>query len=107
MRPACRQWARRWIRSSAWQVWKGEPGGVMEWRYSTAVPPHTSMNSFELSWIEPDKLAAGPRPSGNHTLQLMLAQGIRAIISLTEQPLTLLLPQSATLLTTSDIQLFH
>jgi atypical dual specificity phosphatase len=43
---------------------------------------------MKISWIEPDILAASAIPIDAKDLQSLRDQGVRAIISLTEQPLT-------------------
>jgi atypical dual specificity phosphatase len=43
---------------------------------------------MKISWIEPDLLAASGIPIDASDLQSLRDQGVRAIISLTEQPLT-------------------
>jgi len=43
---------------------------------------------MKISWIEPDVLAASAIPIDAKDLQSLHDQGVRAIISLTEQPVT-------------------
>lgn len=45
---------------------------------------------FKFDWIVPNVLAAGPIPSSIAEINKLHAEGIRAIISLTEHPLTAL-----------------
>jgi atypical dual specificity phosphatase len=42
---------------------------------------------MNLDWIEPGALAAGSIPIGTRDVQFLHEQGIRAIVTLTEQPL--------------------
>jgi atypical dual specificity phosphatase len=42
----------------------------------------------KINWIEPGVIAAGGIPLGLQDLQSLVAQGIRAIVTLTEHPLT-------------------
>ena len=44
---------------------------------------------MRVNWIEPGTIAAGGIPLGLKDLQSLQAQGIRAIVSLTEHPLTI------------------
>jgi len=43
---------------------------------------------MEISWIEPNVLAASPLPSSEADIRSLHKQGIRAIITLTERPIT-------------------
>jgi atypical dual specificity phosphatase len=43
---------------------------------------------MDISWIEPGVLAASPLPSSAADVESLYEQGIRAIITLTERPLT-------------------
>jgi atypical dual specificity phosphatase len=44
---------------------------------------------MKIDWIEPDVLAASGIPIGEYDIQMLYGQGIRAIVTLTEQPLTI------------------
>lgn len=61
------------------------------------------MYAFRWDWIEPDQLAAGRRPEHSSEINELGLNGIRAIISLTETPLTRLLPE----LESRDIAYHH
>lgn len=43
---------------------------------------------MDISWIEPGILAASPLPRSDTDIRSLYEQGIRAILTLTEQPLT-------------------
>ena len=43
---------------------------------------------MDISWIEPNVLAASPLPSSEVDIRSLYEQGIRAIITLTERPIT-------------------
>lgn len=62
---------------------------------------------MKISWIEPQRLAASYIPLGANDIQSLYAQGIRAILSLTEQPLTALREITPDLLTGLDLTYFH
>lgn len=62
---------------------------------------------MKISWIEPQRLAASYIPLGASDIQSLQAQGIRAILSLTEQPLTALREITPDLLTGLDLTYFH
>lgn len=62
---------------------------------------------MQLSWIEPGILAASDIPSNAADVQLLHAQGIRAIITLTEKPLSVVEGISDQLLERLQIQTLH
>jgi atypical dual specificity phosphatase len=62
---------------------------------------------MKISWIEPDLLAASAIPIGAKDLQSLHDQGLRAIISLTEQSLTIFTSISMELFKKLDIMYLH
>lgn len=62
---------------------------------------------MKISWIEPNLLAASAIPIDAKDLQSLHDQGLRAIISLTEQPLTIFKSISMELLKKIDIIYLH
>ncbi len=60
---------------------------------------------MDYSWIEPDTLAASSAPVHATDIQMVHTQGIRAILSLTERPLSRTIPLA--LLQALDIACFH
>jgi atypical dual specificity phosphatase len=62
---------------------------------------------FKISWIVPNVLAAGAIPCSADDIQMLHAEGIRAIISLTEHPLTAWRSLTAELFASLGIELYH
>nr|CAA9215473.1 hypothetical protein AVDCRST_MAG63-200 [uncultured Armatimonadetes bacterium] len=62
---------------------------------------------MQFSWIEPGKLAASEMPFFETDIRAQHAQGIRAILTLTEDPLTFLPEITSALLSALDVRLFH
>lgn len=62
---------------------------------------------MKIDWIEPGKLAASDIPLGVQDLELLYEQGIRAIVTLTEQPLTSQRGVTPDLFTQFDILYLH
>jgi len=62
---------------------------------------------MKISWIEPHRLAASGIPLDAKDIQSLHGQGIRAILSLIEQPLFAQREITATLLDALDIAYFH
>lgn len=62
---------------------------------------------MRISWIETDKLAASGIPLGKDDIESLHNQGIRAIITLTEPPLTNQTEITPELLSQLNISLFH
>jgi atypical dual specificity phosphatase len=62
---------------------------------------------MKISWIESDILAASTIPIDAKDLQSLHDQGMRAIISLTEQPLTSFKSISADVFATLDLAYLH
>ena len=62
---------------------------------------------MKISWIEPQSLAASGIPLDAKDIQSLQGQGVRAILSLTEQPLFAQREITATLLDGLDIAYFH
>jgi protein-tyrosine phosphatase len=62
---------------------------------------------MKISWIEPQSLAASGIPLDAKDIQSLHGQGIRAILSLTEQSLFAQREITATLLERLDITYFH
>ena len=65
------------------------------------------MITMKISWIEPDLLAASDIPLGAKDIHSLYQQGIRALLSLTEQPLFTQREITPTLLTDLDMAYFH
>lgn len=62
---------------------------------------------MRISWIEPDQLAASGIPLGRDDMESLYQQGIRAIITLTEPPLTNQTEITEKLVSHLGISLFH
>lgn len=62
---------------------------------------------MRVSWIEDGFLAASPIPLSEQDIRSLYAQGIRAILTLTEQPLTALREISPRLLESLEIVNLH
>lgn len=62
---------------------------------------------IDLEWIEPGKLAAGPLPLDGDDVQALCQDGIRAIVTLTEAPLTVLRGITPDLFAILDIRVLH
>lgn len=62
---------------------------------------------LRFSWIEPGRLAASDMPFFASDIHMLHAQGIRAILTLTEEPLTILPEVTPALLRSLDIRAFH
>jgi atypical dual specificity phosphatase len=62
---------------------------------------------IDLDWIEPGKLAAGPIPLGVEDIQALRQDGIRAIVTLTEVPLTVMSDVIPELFSILDLRIFH
>ncbi|MBA3874144.1 MAG: dual specificity protein phosphatase family protein [Anaerolineae bacterium] len=62
---------------------------------------------MDISWIEPNILAASPLPSSEADIRSLHAQGIRAIITLTERPITTQAGVTPELLSELDITPLH
>lgn len=62
---------------------------------------------FKFDWIVPNVLAAGEIPSEIGDIHLLHAEGIRAIVSLTEHPLTVWRSLTAELFESLGIELYH
>lgn len=62
---------------------------------------------MRISWIEPNQLAASGIPLGKDDIESLHQQGIRAIITLTEPPLTNQSEITDALVANLDILLFH
>lgn len=62
---------------------------------------------IELDWIEPGRLAAGPIPLDGDDVQALRQDGIRAIVTLTEAPLTVLPGVTPDLLSILDMRILH
>jgi atypical dual specificity phosphatase len=62
---------------------------------------------MKISWIESDLLAASGIPLDAKDLRSLQQQGIRAILSLTEQPLLAQREITSDILEALDIRLFH
>lgn len=62
---------------------------------------------MKIYWIEPNILAGGGIPVGLGDLQSLYEQGIRAIVSFTETPLTTQRSLSAEVLKETDITYLH
>jgi len=62
---------------------------------------------MDISWIEPHVLAASPLPSGEADMRSLHAQGIRAIVTLTERPITSQRGITPELLTELEITPLH
>jgi atypical dual specificity phosphatase len=62
---------------------------------------------MKISWIEPEQLAASGIPLDAKDIRSLHQQGIRAILSLTEQPLFAQREITAALLAEMDITYFH
>lgn len=62
---------------------------------------------FKFDWIVPNVLAAGPIPSSIAEINKLHAEGIRAIISLTEHPLTALRAFPPELFASLGIETYH
>jgi len=62
---------------------------------------------MDISWIEPHVLAASPLPVSEVDIRSLHAQGIRAIVTLTERPITSQRGITSELLTTLEITPLH
>ncbi len=62
---------------------------------------------MKISWIEPGQLAASGIPLDAKDLRSLHQQGIRAILSLTEQPLLAQREITPDILDALDIRIFH
>ena len=62
---------------------------------------------MKITWVEPDVLAASGIPIGADDLRSLAEQGVRAIVSLTEQPVTVFNSASPELLQELDITYLH
>ncbi|GEM_PF-401085 len=62
---------------------------------------------MRISWIEPNQIAASGIPLGKENIESLHRQGIRAIITLTEPPLTNQTEITQALVSSLDISLFH
>jgi atypical dual specificity phosphatase len=62
---------------------------------------------FKIDWIVPNVLAAGSIPHSVDDIRALHAEGIRAIISLTEHPLTKWRSLTAELFASLGIELYH
>ena len=62
---------------------------------------------MDISWIEPNILAASPLPSSEADIRSLHSQGIRAIITLTERPITAQAGVTPELLSELDITPLH
>jgi atypical dual specificity phosphatase len=62
---------------------------------------------MRISWIEPNILAASGIPLHANDLRALHTQGIRTILSLTEQPLLVMREITAELLNDLNIRYFH
>lgn len=62
---------------------------------------------MQISWIEPGMLAASGMPVDVEDIQSLHAQSIRALLTLTEQPVTRFLEITPDLLKRLDIRAFH
>lgn len=62
---------------------------------------------MRISWIESDKLAAGSIPHSENDMRSLASQGIRAILSLTEYPITRYKQITPQLLRELNISYFH
>jgi atypical dual specificity phosphatase len=62
---------------------------------------------MKITWVEPDTLAASGIPLGADDLRSLSEQGIRAIVTLTEQPLTLFRSITQELFVQLDITYLH
>lgn len=62
---------------------------------------------MRINWIEPNKLAASGIPLGEDNIRSLYEQGIRAIITLTELPLTNQSEITSELVDSLYIELFH
>ncbi|PJF36529.1 MAG: hypothetical protein CUN49_04990 [Candidatus Thermofonsia Clade 1 bacterium] len=62
---------------------------------------------FKIDWIVPKVLAAGPIPSSEDEIRRLHAEGIRAIVSLTEHPLIAWRSFTAELFASLGIELYH
>lgn len=62
---------------------------------------------MKISWVEPNKLAASGIPLGRDDMQSLYEQGIRAIVTLTEPPLSNQREITIQLANEFDIELFH
>ncbi|MCC7206116.1 MAG: dual specificity protein phosphatase family protein [Anaerolineae bacterium] len=62
---------------------------------------------IDLDWIEPGRLAAGPLPLDGEDVQGLCLDGIRAIVTLTEAPLTVQRGVTPDLLGILDLRVLH
>ena len=62
---------------------------------------------MDISWIEPNVLAAGPLPASEADIRSLHEQGIRAIITLTERPITVQRGVTSQLLEELEITPLH
>jgi atypical dual specificity phosphatase len=62
---------------------------------------------MKISWIEPNTLAASALPVNAADVESLHAQGIRAILTLTELPITRFRKLPAAFFAERDIQLWH
>ncbi len=62
---------------------------------------------MKISWIEPGVLAASSIPATEQNIRSLHAQGIRAILSLTERPLSVFKDMTPALFAELDITYFH
>lgn len=62
---------------------------------------------MKIAWIEPDRLAASGIPLDAKDIVALHQQGVRAILSLTEQPLTMQREITPALLEAQEIMYFH
>lgn len=62
---------------------------------------------FKIDWIVPDVLAAGQIPSNVDEIKVLRAEGIRAIVTLTEHPLSEWRTLSAELLRSFELDIYH
>ena len=62
---------------------------------------------MKINWIEPGALAASGIPLGVKDLQSLYEQGVRAIVSLTEHPLTVQKEITPQVLTEIDLTCLH
>lgn len=62
---------------------------------------------MDISWIEPNILAASPLPTSEADIRSLHAQGVRAILTLTERPITVQSGVTPELLASLDITPLH
>lgn len=62
---------------------------------------------MDISWIDPDSIAAGSIPVGVEDLEALHAEGVRAIVTLTEHPLSLQAAFTADLFAEMGITVLH